>query len=62
MKREADMDEKWNHGEGSAERKLSLKPYQKPQFRFERVFETRALTCGKIQSTQSACAHNRKNS
>jgi hypothetical protein len=38
------------------------KPYQKPEFRFERVFETRALTCGKIQTTQASCAHNRKNS
>ena len=37
-------------------------PYQKPEFRFERVFETRALTCGKVQSTQASCAHNRKNS
>ncbi len=38
------------------------RPYQKPQFRFERVFETRALTCGKVHPTQSACTHNRKNS
>ena len=38
------------------------KPYQKPEFRFERVFETRALTCGKVQTTQASCAHNRKNS
>jgi hypothetical protein len=32
------------------------KPYQKPDFRFERVFETRALSCGKIVTTQSQCA------
>ena len=38
------------------------KPYQKPALRFERVFETRALTCGKVQQTQSSCAHNRKSS
>lgn len=38
------------------------KPYQKPEFRFERVFETRALVCGKTQPTQSRCTHNRKNS
>lgn len=38
------------------------KPYQKPEFRFERVFETRALTCGKVHPTQSSCTHNRKNS
>ena len=35
------------------------KPYQKPAFRFERTFETRALTCGKIQSTQGSCHFNR---
>jgi hypothetical protein len=38
------------------------KPYKKPAFRHERVFETRALSCGKVQTTQQACAHNRKNS
>ncbi len=38
------------------------KPYRKPEFRFERVFETRALTCGKVQQTQGSCAHNRKSS
>ena len=38
------------------------KPYRKPAVRFEKVFETSALTCGKVQTTQSACAHNRKNS
>ena len=35
------------------------KPYQKPAFRFERTFETRALTCGKIHSTQGSCHFNR---
>ena len=38
------------------------KPYHKPAVRHERVFEVSALTCGKIQSTQSSCAHSRKNS
>jgi hypothetical protein len=38
------------------------KPYQKPAVRFERVFETSALTCGKVQSTQSGCHQNRKTS
>ena len=31
------------------------KPYQKPAFRFEEVFVTSALSCGKITSTQSGC-------
>jgi len=38
------------------------KPYTKPAFRFERVFETAALRCGKIQPTQFLCRHNRKTS
>ena len=31
------------------------KPYQKPAFRHERVFETTALACGKIVTTQEQC-------
>jgi hypothetical protein len=30
------------------------KPYHKPAFHFERVFETRALQCGKV-ATQGQC-------
>lgn len=38
------------------------KTYSKPEFRFESVFETRALACGKVHATQSQCHHNRKSS
>jgi hypothetical protein len=38
------------------------KPYVKPEVRHERVFETMALSCGKVQTTQSGCHFNRKNS
>jgi hypothetical protein len=38
------------------------KPYRKPAVRHEQVFETRALTCGKIGVTQSGCHLNRKHS
>jgi hypothetical protein len=38
------------------------KPYQKPSFEHERVFETMALACGKLHPTQSQCRFNRKNS
>ena len=38
------------------------KPYRKPALRYERVFETSALTCGKVQTTQSGCHQNRKTS
>ena len=36
--------------------------YVKPAFRFERVFETKALACGKISSTQAQCKSLLKNS
>ncbi len=36
------------------------KPYTKPAFRFERVFVTSALTCGKTDPTEFLCRHNRK--
>ena len=38
------------------------KPYQKPAFQHERVFETMALACGKLSPTQFTCRFNRKNS
>jgi hypothetical protein len=31
------------------------KPYEKPSFRYERVFVTTALSCGKIDPTQVNC-------
>ncbi len=43
-----------------AEKHTVKKPYQKPEVRHERVFETMALACGKVQTTQGQCAHNRK--
>jgi hypothetical protein len=45
--------------EGGAEgRKL----YCKPDYQYEKVFETMALACGKIAATQSQCKFNRKSS
>jgi hypothetical protein len=38
------------------------KPYIKPMVRHERVFETMALSCGKVQSTEHGCHFNRKTS
>lgn len=38
------------------------RPYRKPGFRYERVFETMALACGKISPSQPQCRFNRKNS
>jgi hypothetical protein len=36
------------------------KPYEKPSFRFEQVFVTSALTCGKVTVSQSGCGLNTK--
>jgi len=44
----------------TSEQPQQKKPYEKPMFRFERVFETSALSCGKVHATQSGCMHNRK--
>jgi len=38
------------------------KPYHKPGFRFERVFETTALSCGKTAPTQAQCRNGGKSS
>ena len=46
--------------EGSASK--GKKSYQKPSFRFEKVFETRALVCGKIAVTQSNCVGHQHSS
>jgi hypothetical protein len=58
-----------NHPEKASRTQVPLKiqqtakkPYQKPEFHFEQVFETRALSCGKLSVTQSQCAHNTKTS
>jgi hypothetical protein len=38
------------------------RPYVKPDFRFEKTFETLALICGKLRGTGGACNQQRKNS
>jgi hypothetical protein len=38
------------------------KPYVTPSYQREDVFETMALSCGKVQSTEGSCHSNRKNS
>jgi hypothetical protein len=53
------------HGNQAAEVESGAggkKTYQKPARRRERVFETTALACGKVQGTQAQCKTNRKNS
>ena len=46
----------------AAEGKPRKKPYQKPSFRHERIFETMALACGKLDGTQAQCRNNSMNS
>ena len=41
--------------EPSSRAQRGKKPYLKPAFRYERVFETMALACGKIDDTQLQC-------
>jgi len=57
-------EKKGNPGEVQAEESesQSKKPYEKPAFRYERVFETMALACGKVSPTEFQCRFNRKNS
>jgi len=42
------------------QKKQSKKPYTKPSFRFERVFETQALSCGKMIGFSGNCVHHHK--
>lgn len=58
------MSEKDDKGgrKASSERGAGKKPYQKPAFRYERVFETMALSCGKKSPVEAQCRFNRKSS
>lgn len=38
------------------------RPYEKPSFRFEGVFETTALACGKANTNQGQCKFVKKHS
>jgi hypothetical protein len=59
MEQREDTDQRASHLEAQP---AARKPYRKPAVRHEQVFETRALTCGKVQTTQGACHFNRRNS
>lgn len=51
-----------NDSSGEPLKADAKKPYQAPAFRFERVFEVSALSCGKRHSTEAGCHQNRKTS
>ena len=46
--------------QSNGQAKTKKKPYVKPSFQHERVFETMALACGKIGGTTAQCKSNRK--
>ncbi len=56
------MDEHNAERDHAADTEAAKKPYEKPAFRFERIFETMALACGKVYGTQHICQFNRKSS
>jgi hypothetical protein len=46
----------------AGEVKSAKKPYVKPAFRYERTFETTALSCGKTGVSERQCQFNKKTS
>jgi hypothetical protein len=58
---EKNISKEEEKGTGDSPR-VARKPYSKPEFRYERAFETMALSCGKIRASQALCRFNRKNS
>jgi hypothetical protein len=57
------MDEKDRSTEDknpTDESQAGKKPYHKPTFRYEHVFETMALACGKISRRSKSCRLNSK--
>ncbi len=57
-------EQDWDTGNDNAGESCRIvkKVYQEPAFRHERVFETMALSCGKVQATQLTCHFNRHTS
>jgi hypothetical protein len=57
-------EQDWNTHEKNSDEspRTAKKQYQEPAFRHERVFETMALSCGKMNATQFSCRFNRHSS
>jgi hypothetical protein len=51
-----------DNNESAGSTTKSKRPYSKPSFQHEKVFETMALACGKLSPTQAQCRFNRRNS
>jgi hypothetical protein len=52
------IDRSSNSSEEPRPDAIEKKPYEKPGFRYEQVFVTSALSCGKITTTQSGCSQH----
>jgi len=57
-------EQDWNTNEKKAveSRRTTKKTYQEPAFRHEKVFETMALSCGKVNATEFQCRFHRMSS
>jgi hypothetical protein len=55
-----DPEDEPGQGSGKEEKSVQKKRYEKPSFRWEKVFETQALACGKVTLPQ--CRVSRKTS
>ena len=57
-------EQDWNSNEQNSGEspRVAKRQYQDPAFRHERVFETMALSCGKVESTQFQCHFHKKTS
>jgi hypothetical protein len=62
MKEDHDGGSQHEKQDSAAPARKTKRPYRKPDFQHEKVFETMALACGKVQTTQRQCHFNRKNS
>ena len=49
------MPDNQNNRQPEGDQRKAKRPYVKPAFRHERVFETMALACGKINPTSGQC-------
>jgi hypothetical protein len=56
------LDENDRSPDPPATRATKKKPYVKPSFRYEKVFETTALSCGKTPNSSFQCNTNPKTS
>jgi len=56
----ADKNQPPADGNTAPVERAGKKPYRKPEFRYERAFETMALSCGKTNPNLRQCMLNRK--